>query len=103
MAPAAAADVFSTSISTTSWCLQIRHVIALAPSPILDTQHITLTNPSFLHPPASHEIQQTGIDAVINYTTTHFSYPTNYPFESYAARNPVPGTMDNFGNIDNNL
>ena len=40
---------------------------------------------------------------MINYTTTSFSYPTNYPFQSYSARMPVPGTTANFGDINANL
>ncbi|KAL6764742.1 Metallo-dependent phosphatase-like protein [Haematococcus lacustris] len=40
----------------------------------------------------NHELELDGIAAAINYTTTSFAYPDNYPFQSYAARWPVPGT-----------
>jgi hypothetical protein len=31
-----------------------------------------------------------GINAYIDYQTTQFSFPTNFPFQSYSARWPVP-------------
>ncbi|KAG2441245.1 hypothetical protein HYH02_010088 [Chlamydomonas schloesseri] len=52
---------------------------------------------------ANHELETTGIPAVVNYTTTSFSYPANFPFQSYSARFPVPGTTSNFGDITQNL
>ncbi|KAG2485785.1 hypothetical protein HYH03_015496 [Edaphochlamys debaryana] len=52
---------------------------------------------------ANHELEMSGIAAVINYTTTSFSFPSNYPFQSYSARFPVPGTTKNFGDITSNL
>ncbi len=47
--------------------------------------------------------ENSGIAANINYTTTSFSFPTNYPFQSYAARFPSPGTTSGFGNINKAL
>ncbi len=43
--------------------------------------------------------EKSGIKYSINHTTYSFSFPTNYPFQSYAARYPVPGTASGFGNI----
>ena len=31
-----------------------------------------------------------GINCAINYTTTDFSFPENYPFQAWASRYPVP-------------
>ncbi|KAG2423817.1 hypothetical protein HXX76_014977 [Chlamydomonas incerta] len=52
---------------------------------------------------ANHELETSGIPAVVNYTTTSFAFPANYPFQSYSARFPVPGTTSNFGDITQNL
>ncbi|KAJ9508732.1 hypothetical protein QJQ45_028026, partial [Haematococcus lacustris] len=52
----------------------------------------------------NHEIEDKGITAAINYTVTSFAFPFNYPFQSYAARWPVPGTkVQDLGNIDSSL
>ena len=51
----------------------------------------------------NHEIESWGINAVLNSTTTSFSYPGNYPFQAYAARLPVPTAKEHFGDIDQNL
>ncbi|KAL6758152.1 Metallo-dependent phosphatase-like protein [Haematococcus lacustris] len=52
----------------------------------------------------NHEIEDKGITAAINYTVTSFAFPSNYPFQSYAARWPVPGTkVQDLGNIDRSL
>ncbi|GFR53263.1 hypothetical protein Agub_g16045 [Astrephomene gubernaculifera] len=40
----------------------------------------------------NHELEMSGISAFINSTTSSFSFPSNYPFQSYAARFPAPGT-----------
>jgi hypothetical protein len=47
--------------------------------------------------------EQYGIDASISPHTLQFRYPTNYPFQGYAARYPAPGTGSNFGRINNAL
>ncbi|KXZ54062.1 hypothetical protein GPECTOR_5g17 [Gonium pectorale] len=52
---------------------------------------------------ANHELEMSGIPAVINYTTSTFAFPTNYPFQSYSARFPAPGVTSNFGDITNNM
>ena len=59
--------------------------------------------PSSPSPSPSLAVETSGIPAVINYTTTSFSFPTNFPFQSYSARFPVPGTTSNFGDITQNL
>ena len=51
----------------------------------------------------NHEIESWGIGAVLNATTTSFTYPNNYPFQAYAARLPVPTAKKDFGDIDQNL
>ncbi|KAJ9509680.1 hypothetical protein QJQ45_011325 [Haematococcus lacustris] len=52
----------------------------------------------------NHEIEDKGITAAINYTVTSFAFPSNYPFQSYAARWPAPGTkVQDLGNIDSSL
>ncbi|PNH09476.1 Purple acid phosphatase 15 [Tetrabaena socialis] len=52
---------------------------------------------------ANHELETSYIAASINYNTSTFSFPTNYPFQSYSARFPVPGTTSKFGEITPNL
>mmetsp|Transcript_4989 Transcript_4989/g.9209 ORF Transcript_4989/g.9209 Transcript_4989/m.9209 type:complete len:699 (-) Transcript_4989:168-2264(-) len=51
----------------------------------------------------NHDVEDYGVGAVINYTTTTFSYPQNYPFQAYSARYPVPGLYGDFGDINQNL
>lgn len=52
----------------------------------------------------NHEIESTGIGAQVNYTTYSFAHlPLDQrPFQAWAARNPVPGTKSDFGNVDKN-
>ncbi|GLI71506.1 hypothetical protein VaNZ11_016727 [Volvox africanus] len=53
-----------------------------------------------LNIPGNHEIESMGIKSSISLTTTSWSFPSNFPFQSYAARFPVPGsTAATFGNI----
>ncbi|EFJ42112.1 hypothetical protein VOLCADRAFT_77270 [Volvox carteri f. nagariensis] len=57
-----------------------------------------------LNIPGNHEIESTGIKSTISLTTTSWSFPSNYPFQAYAARFPVPGsTPASFGNITANM
>ena len=43
-----------------------------------------------IHAIGNHEVEMGAINGAINHTTTNFSYPANYPFQSYSARYPVP-------------
>ena len=43
-----------------------------------------------LHAVGNREIELGDISAQINYTSTTFEYPTNYPFQTYSARFPAP-------------
>ena len=43
-----------------------------------------------LHAAGNHEVEMGDINANVNYTVTSFSYPLNYPFQSYSARFPAP-------------
>lgn len=52
-------------------------------------QSVYATRP-ILNCAGNHEIESDNIAATINYTTTSFSYPYNYPFQSYASRWPAP-------------
>lgn len=38
----------------------------------------------------NHELETSGINASVTYNDTVFSYPTNYPFQAWSARYPVP-------------
>jgi len=44
-----------------------------------------------------------GVPADYNTSTFNFSFPSNYPFQAYASRFPVPGTYNNFGDITSSL
>ncbi|GFH10112.1 purple acid phosphatase [Haematococcus lacustris] len=60
-----------------------------------------LNNTPMLNCAGNHELETGAIAAVVNYTTTSFSFPTNYPFQSYAARMSVPGVpLSQVGDIN---
>ncbi|GIM13200.1 hypothetical protein Vretimale_16381 [Volvox reticuliferus] len=45
-----------------------------------------------LNIPGNHEVESSGIKSSISLTTASWSFPTNFPFQSYAARFPPPGS-----------
>ncbi len=53
--------------------------------------------------PTTVRAEGAGIASVINYTTTSFSYPQNYPFQSASHRWPAPGTTSGWTNITQSL
>ncbi|KAL6761255.1 Metallo-dependent phosphatase-like protein [Haematococcus lacustris] len=60
-----------------------------------------LNNTPMLNCAGNHELETGAIAAVVNYTTTSFSFPTNYPFQTYAARMSVPGVpLSQVGDIN---
>ena len=84
-------------------CLQLLH-LAMHALPSHSSELTCCAAARVRSPPPPHAPTETeGIPAVINNTTTSFSFPTNYPFQSYSARFPVPGTTSNFGDITQNL
>ena len=43
-----------------------------------------------LHSIGDHEIESGAINAKLDYRPTDYQYPSNYPFQAYSARFPVP-------------